>query len=323
MVVGVVAILVGVAVLAWASDQFVIGAARVALLRNVPSLVVGVVIVGFGTSAPELLVSTLAVVGDDVEVAIGNVVGSNLANLSLLLGLGALIVPLSVESRTVRREAPMVVAAVAAFAVVVHDGSVSRLEGVALVVAMAVSLWIVIRRQPGTDGEADAPELEDPVGPEVVELVDGATHRIGAEVARTVVGLIGTVASAQLLLWGALRVADEAGLSAGFVGVTLVAVGTSLPELVTVVQSARRRETDLVVGNLLGSNLFNALMVGGLIGLIGGPDVDDRGLTLVAPVAALVVAVIAAIAMRTRHTVTRLEGVVLIVGYAATVPFLT
>lgn len=302
----------GVIALAWAADQFVVGAARVALLRRIPPLVVGVVIVGFGTSAPELLVSALAVVDDETAIAVGNVVGSNLANLTLLLGLGAIIVPLAVTSATVRREAPLVVAATVAFFLAVQGG-IQRWEGALLVAAMAASLLLIVRA---------SPSAADQVGEDTTDLAGPEQHRLGRESARTAVGLVGTVAAAQLLLWGALRVADETGLSGGFVGVTLVAVGTSLPELVTVVQSARRRQTDLIVGNLLGSNLFNAFVVGGTIGLIGGPPVDDRSLTIVAAGAAVGAAVVAGVAMLTRHTVTRAEGIGLVAIYAVSVPLL-
>ena len=315
MLLGVAAIVVGVAALAWAADQFVLGAARVALIRNVPSLVVGVVIVGFGTSAPELLVSALAVLDDNTAVAVGNVVGSNLANLTLLLGIGAVVVALTVESRTVRLEAPLVVAATVAFAVAVQGG-IQWWEGVLLLAGLVGSL-LVIARKPANESSPDA------VGADVVELADPAHHRLGVEVVRTAIGLVATVATAQLLLWGALRVADETGLSGGFVGVTLVAVGTSLPELVTVIQSARRRETDLIVGNLLGSNLFNALAVGGAIGILGAPSIDDTSLTVVGVGAAVIAAILATIAMATRRTVTRTEGIVLIVAYLATIPLLT
>lgn len=316
MLLGVAAILVGVAALAWAADQFVLGAARVALIRNVPSLVVGVVIVGFGTSAPELLVSALAVLDDNTAVAVGNVVGSNLANLTLLLGIGAVIVALRVESRTVRLEAPLVLAATIAFALAVQGG-IERWEGLLLVAGLAGSLALITRR-PQID-----PTEPDAVGSDVVELADVEHHRFGVEVGRTIAGLVATVATAQLLLWGALRVADETGLSGGFVGVTLVAVGTSLPELVTVVQSARRGETDLIVGNLLGSNLFNALAVGGVIGILGAPGLDDTSLTVVGAGAAIAAAALATVAMATRRTVTRTEGIVLIVAYVATIPLLT
>ena len=311
MFLAILALLVGVAVLAWSADQFVLGAARVALVKQVPTLVVGVVIVGFGTSAPELLVSALATVGDEPAVAVGNVIGSNIANLSLLLGIGALLVPLTVDSRTVRREALLVVAAVVLLGLAVQGDGITRIEGAGLLVAMAVALFIVTRQSPG-----------DVLGDEVAELADVASHSLTREIVRTLIGLAGTIGAAQLLLWGALDLADRAGLSGGFVGATLVAVGTSLPELVTVIQSARRQETDLIVGNLLGSNLFNAFVVGGVIGLIGGPAIDDTSLTTLAAGAAVVIAIVAALAMRTRHTVSHVEGAVLVVAYLALVPLL-
>lgn len=307
----VVAVVVGLALLTYAADQFVLGAARVALIRNVPSLVVGVVIVGFGTSAPELLVSTLAAIRGSSEIAIGNIVGSNIANLSLLLGIGAMIVPVVVDSRTVKREAPLVLGAMALFALVVQGGGISRVEGGLLLAAMATGLYVVTRRSVG-----------DPIGPDVVELAEPAAHSIGTEALRTVLGLAGTLAGAQLLLNGALEIASRSNLSEGFVGVTMVAVGTSLPELVTVIQSARRNETDLIVGNLLGSNMFNALTVGGVAGLIGAPPIDVPSLTVVAALAAVVAAAVALLVMVTGHAVTRREGIVLSVAYLALVPFL-
>jgi len=311
MFLAILAVLVGVAILAWAADQFVIGAARVALIKNVPTLVVGVVIVGFGTSAPELLVSLLATIGDEPAVAVGNAIGSNIANLSLLLGVGALLVPLVVDSRTVKREALLVIVAVVALGLAVQGDGINRWEGVGLLVGLVLALLVVSRQSPG-----------DVLGDEVAELADTESHRFSAEVVRTVVGLAGTIGSAQLLLWGALDLADEFGLSGGFVGATLVAIGTSLPELVTVVQSARRGETDLIVGNLLGSNLFNSFGVGAVIGIVGGPALDDTSLTVIAASASVVIAVVAAIAMWTGRTVSRIEGAVLVVAYVALVPFL-
>jgi cation:H+ antiporter len=311
MLLTVAALLAGVVLLASAADQFVIGAARVALISRISPLVVGVVIIGFGTSCPELLVSAFAAAGGDAEIAVGNIVGSNIANLSLLLGVGALIVPIAVASSTVRREAPITVGAVVLFAVLVQGG-LSRPDGVVLFAAMGFALWRVIR------GSNEG----DPLGPETEELADPSHHSMRREVVRTVIGLIGTIGGAQLLLWGAVDVADRAGLGEGFVGATLVAIGTSLPELVTVVQSARRRETDLIVGNLLGSNLFNALAVGGLVGLIGAPGFDAPSLTTVAAGAAVLVAVAATWAMTTGRQVQRWEGALLIGAYAAIVPFL-
>lgn len=312
MLVALLAVVAGAAILAVAADQFVVGAARVALLRRMSPLVVGVVIIGFGTSSPELLVSASAAVGGDGAIAVGNVVGSNIANLTLLLGIGAAIVPLVVASSTVRREAPLVVVAVAAFAVVVFDGDVGVVEGVVLLVGLAGAIgWI-------TRGSSS-----DPIAAEAVEFGDARAHRFDVEVARTLVGLAATIGAAQLLLWGAVDAADRLGLGAGFVGATLVAVGTSLPELVTVVQSARRAETDLVVGNLLGSNLFNALGVGGVMGVIGVEGIDGAAVTSVGPLVAVGVAGIAWVAMASGRRVARLEGILLVVAYAAIVPVLT
>lgn len=301
----------GIVLLAVAADQFVVGAARVAVLRKVPPLLVGVLIVGFGTSAPELLVSVLAASGGEPEVAFGNLVGSNLANLTLLLGIAAVLVPLSIHSRVVRREAPLVVGAMFLLLLAAQGGGVSRVEGAGLLVVMAGVMVVVTRSQAG-----------DPLTEETIEFADASTHRFGVEVARTVAGLAGTVGGAQLLLWGAVDLADRAGLSAGFVGVSMVAVGTSLPELVTVLQSARRNETDLIVGNLLGSNLFNTLVVGGAVGLIADGGLDDPALTVVAASAAAIAGGVALVLMRTDHVVTRREGLVLIASYLAVLPLL-
>lgn len=312
MVLTLAALMIGIGLLAYAADQLVVGAARIAIVRNISPLLIGLVIVGFGTSLPELLVSTLAATGGDIEVAIGNIAGSNIANLSLLLGVGAMIVPISIDSATVRREVPLTVGAMVAFAVAVQGG-INRFEGLVLLVAMAGALVWVSRRT-GSDDDALAVDTE--------EFTDGASHSLGVELARTIGGLVGTVAGAQLLLWSALDLVDRTGLGGGFIGATLVALGTSLPELVTVVQSARRRETDLIVGNLLGSNLFNGLAVAGVAGLLGPGVVDNRALTLVAAGGAVLVALVAGAAMSTRYRVERWEGAGLILLYLCFIPLL-
>ncbi len=293
----------GGVLLAFAADQFVIGAARIALLRRLSPLAVGVVIVGFGTSAPELLVSVLAATAGDMPIAVGNIVGSNIANLTLLLGLGAVLLPLTVASKTVRREAPLTVAATVAFGLAVQSG-IAVWEGAVLLALMAAVIWRVMRT-----GSSDS------LGAEADQFADAAAHNLRTEVIRTLLGLIGTLAGAQLLLTGALDLATLAGLSEGFVGATLVAVGTSLPELVTVVQSARRREGDLILGNLLGSNLFNALAVGGMVGTLGTGAAVGTKLSIVAAGIAVAVAGLAWMMMRTGRTVSRREGALLVAIY--------
>ena len=204
------------------------------------------------------------------------------------------------------------VAAMVAFAVAVQGGGVSVFEGVLLLIALGLAIWKVTT---GSSG--------DPLGPEAQELADVEGRPLAREAVRTLLGLLGTLAGAQLLLWGAVDIADRAGLGEGFVGATLVAIGTSLPELVTVIQSARRRETDLIVGNLLGSNMFNALGVGGVIGLLGSSGLDAPALSGFAVVAAVGVSIVVLVMMITRRTIGRLEGILLVVLYAVLVPFLS
>jgi cation:H+ antiporter len=308
------ALAAGVVLLAVAADQFVVGAARLATALRVPMIVIGVVLVGFGTSLPEALVSALAAARGEMAVSLGNVVGSNVANLSLLLGIGALIFPIAVSSTVVTREWPLTLASAVLLAVVA-GGALSRAEGFVLLGAMAAALtWVVAsgrRARPG-----------DPLAEEVGEFV-GEAPRPVRETIRAVLGLAGTLAGSQALLWGALRIADELSLASGFVGATLVAIGTSLPELVTVVQSARRRESDLIVGNLLGSNLFNALAVTGVAAVIGNAPVGDRSLTFDATIAGVGLTVVAGVFLITGRRVGRIEAAVLLLIYAGFVVWLS
>lgn len=312
VIIAVLLLVAGLAVLAWAADQFVVGAARLARRLQVPAVVVGVVVVGFGTSLPEALVSALAAGRGEVAVAVGNIVGSNIANLSLLLGVGALIAPLAVGSGVVRREIPLVIAATAALAVAVQ-GTFAAWRGVALFAGMAAILIVVVRSSMRARGDVLGGETDE-------FLEDGAST--AAEAARTVLGLLGILAASQAVLTGALDIAEELDLAAGFVGVTIVAVGTSLPELVTVIQSARRGESDLVVGNLLGSNLFNSLAVGGMTGMIAAAPVGDVAITTRAVASMGVVTVLAAVLLVTGRRITRLEAVILLVAYAASLVLL-
>lgn len=307
IVVALIEVAVGLFLLTRAADEFVDGAANVAGTLRVSAVVVGAVIVGFGTSAPELLVSSLAAANGDLALGVGNVVGSNVANLSLVLAAAAFIVKLQVSSSVLNREAPLSLLSVLAFAWFAHDG-LARWEGVVLLLGLAAALsWIVLGGRVPV-----APELSlDPAFEDHTAL--------GPELARTGVGLVGTVAGAQLLVWGATAIADWAGLTGGFVGFTLVAIGTSLPELVTAVAAARKGQTELILGNLLGSNMFNSLAVGGAIALIGPGPIGDRALATVGLGCMVAVAVIAWIFMVTFKRVHRGEAAVLLAIWVAAV----
>ncbi|CAN5124644.1 calcium/sodium antiporter [soil metagenome] len=306
-------LLVGLLLLAYAADQFVIGAGRLSRILGVPPVVVGVVIVGFGTSLPELLVSGLGAAGGEADAAFGNAMGSNIANLTLILGTGALIHPLAVSSRILRREIPLSLVAMALAAVGALLGG-PRLAGVALLVSGVAFIVATLRASGG--------EPADALGADTDDLLQPETHTTRAEGIRTALGLIGTVAGAQMLLTGALALAEMAGLSGGAVGATIVAVGTSLPELVTVVQAARRNEPDLVLGNLWGSNLFNSLIVTGVSFTVSTTALTT-GLALTGAVGIMVGAgVLAALLVRSNRTLTRVEGAVLLLVYAASLPVL-
>ena len=300
----------GLALLTYAADAFVLGAVRVARQIRISTIVIGAVVIGFGTSAPEAVVSGLAAGSGELDIAVGNIIGSNIANLSLVLGAAALVGTIVVGSTTIRREAPLSMAAVVAFAVVVQDG-LTRVEGIALLVLLVVVLtWLLVRSR-GAD-----PELTG----EVEEFLTDAPIRTGVEVGRTLLGLVGTVAAAQVLVMSATEIAGELGLEEGFVGLTIVAIGTSLPELATALQAARKDETDLIVGNLLGSNMFNSLAVGATAALAGPGAVEDANLTGIATVLMLAVAGLATVTMVTGRRVVRNEGVLLLVLWLLVLP---
>ena len=313
MILAVVGVVVGLVALTKAADEFVAGAARLSAALNVPPVIIGAVVVGFGTSAPEMVVSAIASTQGKLDIAVGNIIGSNVANLTLVLGVATLITAMTVDSAILRREAPLSTASVVLFAVLVQGG-LQRWEGVVLLVAMAGALGLLFFGPRGGSEELAA---------EVDEFLDDdagiSTRR---EVARTLLGLVAVVAAAQLTVWGATEIADELGLGEGFIGLTLVAVGTSLPELVTAIAAARRQEEELVVGNLLGSNLFNSLAVGAVAGLVGPGALDDAKLAGIGTVAMVVVASGAWFFMSSGRRITRTEGVALLGGYAVVVPLL-
>ncbi len=278
MILDLVAFVVGLAVLVYAADQFVMGAARLADLLDMPEVIIGAVVLGFGTSAPELVVSAVAAAGGDQALGVGNIVGSNVANLSLVLGTAALVTTMGLTTIVLRREVPMSLGASVLFALAVVDGDLSRIEGVLLVVGLTAAVAYLVRA--GVAGEAAPDPDEEP------STMSRESLRAGA-------GLVGVVVAAQLVVTGATGIADTAGISKGFIGFSLVALGTSLPELVTTVAGARRSETQLIVGNLFGSNIFNSFAVGGAMGLVGPGDIDDSFLTGVGLLLMLAVGVLA------------------------------
>jgi cation:H+ antiporter len=300
----------GLVLLTVAADHLVLGASRVATRLRVSAVVVGVVIIGFGTSAPEFLVAGLAAVRGEVALALASLVGSNIANLTLVLGAGALVAPIAVASSTVRREAPMSIAGVALFAVAIAAG-LGVVTGVILAVAAVVAIWVLIRAARATT--APAPAM-------VTTLVHRPVRPV-AETVRVLAGIAGTVVGAQLLVVNAAEIAVRLGVPAEVIGFTLVAIGTSLPELVTAVQAQRRGEADLVVGNLLGSNLFNSLAGGAVVALSAGPDPRFH-LTYWLLGVMVAISVLAWVLLWKGYRASRRDAVVLLLVYLACLPLL-
>lgn len=315
MILPLLGIVAGLVLLTYAADWFVVGAARVSASLHLSTVVIGAVVIGFGTSAPEMVVSGIAAGSGALDIAVGNIIGSNVANLSMVLGAAALVTAITVESPTLKREAPISLGATLLFAWLVQDG-LTRGEGTILAVALAAALYVILK---GTGGE----DPEAAMGSEVDEFLgDGEEHPLKREVARTVGGLLAVLVAAQVLVTSATTIATELGLAQGFVGLTIVAIGTSLPELATSLQAARKNETDLIVGNLLGSNLFNSLGVGAVAALAGPGLVDDAKLTGLAVALMIGVGLGATLFMMTGKRVVRWEGMVLLIGYVAVMPLL-
>lgn len=306
--ISVLFLLVGIVLLTFAADHFVEGAAALAVRLKLSPVVVGAMVIGFGTSLPEMLVSGIASSQGDRDLGVGNIIGSNVANLSLVLGVSAMIIAIGVSATTIRRELPLSVAATLLFAALAQNG-LSRLDGAVFFVCL-VGVLVLLLRPSGGDGTDYEQEFDDLEG-----------EGDGNEAVRTVVGLVGTVAGAWLLVKGAVDIADQLGLSEGFVGLTMVAIGTSLPELVTAVVACRKGHTDLIVGNLLGSNIFNSLAVGAVIAFVGPGQILDQNLTGLATILMVGVALMAGLFMITRNKVVRWEAILLLIAYFATIPF--
>ncbi|MFF5289418.1 calcium/sodium antiporter [Paractinoplanes globisporus] len=304
---------VGLVLLTAAADQLVVGAGRLAAGWGISPVVVGVVVIGVGTSAPEFVVSGLAAAGGNSGLAVGNLVGSNIVNVTLILGVAALVGPIAVRSSVSRREAPLTVGAVIVLAVLAMLG-LGRIAGIVLLALTVAAVGLLIRTARGP--------IADPLAGEVDDFLDRPPiRRPGREVLRAVAGLAGTLAGAQLLVVTAMTAADRLGVPASVVGLTVVALGTSLPELVTAIQAQRRGEGDLLIGNLLGSNLFNSLAGGAVVGLAGRGSPASLGYA--APAVMVVVNVVVWLLLRRQHRIGRVGAGLLLTAYVVTFPLVT
>lgn len=305
-------LVVSLALVAVGGDQFIAAIARLARALKLRPTVVGVFIGGFGTSIVELIVAALAASRHSPQLAVGSLVGSVAANVCLALAIAALLTPLRAGSATVRREAPLSVASVALFAVLAVGG-ISFAKGVVMGVALlpVLGLLLLSARQRGPD----------PLGDEVVEFIDKAGRGPRPEAVRAVGSLVVMLVGADLMVNCAEGLAGRLGMTQGFAGLTLVGIGTSAPLIAASVQGARRGEHELVIGNVLGGNLFIALAGGGLVGLLSS---GRTGGTAVLALSVMVGAAVASwLAMARGGVLARWEALVLLVAYVAFLPFIS
>ncbi|GIH05253.1 sodium:calcium antiporter [Rhizocola hellebori] len=315
----------GLVLLTFAADHLVLGSSRLAARMRISPVVVGVVVIGLGTSAPEFLVSGVAAARGDTGIALGNITGSNILNLTLILGVAALVAKVTVTSSVIKREVPLAVGAVVMFGLLAWAG-LNVATGAVLALAAVGALALLLRwARQGRNAEL-AEEVTSYTGDERGEIHEPAaakarwTPPVWFEPIRAVLGLAGVLAGAQLLVVNASAIATDLGVPQLIIGFTLVALGTSLPELVTTIQAQRRGETDLVVGNLFGSNLFNSLAGGAVVAFAAPASAEPASVTLVLTM--ILTGGLAWALLRRGLTLTKIEGLVLITAYALTMPLL-
>ncbi|MBK5941525.1 calcium/sodium antiporter [Halochromatium roseum] len=312
MLLALVAIVGGLGVLVWSAERFIEGAAGTAVQVGMPPLVIGMVIVGFGTSAPEMVVSAFAALDGSPNLALGNAIGSNIANIGLILGLTALIAPIPVHSMIIRRELPLLLVISAVLGLLLWGGSLTRIESMLLLIGFVALIgWTLFSARHvrgdtlATAVSQDLAEHPMPLRPALFWLV---------------VGLALLVASSRVLVWGSVTVAQTLGVSDLVIGLTIVAIGTSLPELAASLIAARKGEHDIAIGNIVGSNLFNLLAVIGIAGSITPisaipPEVMLRDWPMM--MAGTIALFVMGYGFRGQGRINRLEGSILLATFIA------
>lgn len=307
----ILAVIAGLVVLVWSADRFVDGAAATAKHLGMPTLLIGMVIIGFGTSAPEMVVSALAAMQGNPGLALGNGFGSNITNIALILGLTAILAPITVQSRILKAELPVLMLATLVAGALLYDLEISRTDAWIMLglffVIMGWSIWRGMRQPKDALADDIAHELEEDSMP------------IGRALVWLFIGLALLIASSRLLVWGAVDIASALGVSDLIIGLTIVAIGTSLPELASSIIAVRKNEHDLAIGNVIGSNLFNTLAVVGIAGAIQplgvGSEVLYRDWTVMAGLT--VSLFVLGYGVLGRGRINRIEGALLVTAYAA------
>ncbi len=310
MLISITAIVVGFVLLIWGADRFIIGAAATARNLGVSPLIIGLTIVGFGTSAPEMLVSGIAAWSGNPALGLGNAMGSNITNIGLVLGLTALVVPISVHSRALQREYPVLIIIMIVALLLLWDHNLGRVDGLILLAGMVLMvLWMV---HIGLKERASDP-MSDEFAEEIPTDLSTAVAMLWL-----LIGLLTLLGSSKILVWGAIDIAHSFGVSDLIIGLTIIALGTSLPELAATLMGALKGEHDIAVGNVIGSNMFNLLAVLGIPGVIHPANFETIAIERDYLVMALFTAVLFVMGYGFRGRggrINRFEGAILLSGY--------
>ncbi len=307
------AIILGLVLLIWSADRFIEGAASTANHLGMPPLLIGILVVGFGTSAPEMVVSAIAALEGNPSLALGNALGSNIVNIALILGATALISPIVVESTIIKKEMPLLMLIVVLIGYMLIDNTLTLLEGIILLAGFfSLIAWSVIN---GLKSKRDA------LAKEVNAELKVHAMSLGWSLLWLLIGLVVLVLSSRLLVWGAVGVAKDLGISDLIIGLTIVALGTSLPELASSIIAARKGEHDIAIGNIVGSNMFNILAVIGIATIIKPmefieAEIFNRDWSIMA-VLTFMLFLMAFNVNRTNGRITRLKGAILLCSYIA------
>lgn len=313
-------IFLGFVLLGVGAEMLVNGASRLALRLGVTPLVVGLTIVAFATSAPELAVSVDSTLNGLSALALGNVVGSNIANIGLILGITAIINPINIQHEVVRKQIPIMIGCSVVMGLLVLDGEISRSEGILLVLGLIVYTYLSYR-QMGKEEDQGGPGNVPLIGRADAPVIEKQhSGRIILNVVLVIAGLGFLVIGSQVFVNNTITLARELGISEAIIGLTLVAVGTSVPELATSVAAALRKHSDIAIGNVVGSNIFNILSVLGITGIVGTIYADqfsliDFGMMMVFALVLLPIA-------RSGLVLSRLEGALLLAGYTSYIGYL-
>lgn len=272
MLMAILAVVGGLALLVWSADRFIDGAAATARHAGMPPLLIGMVIIGFGTSAPEMVVSAFASIQGNPNLALGNGYGSNITNIALILGITALLSPIAVHSQILRKELPLLSVITLLAGYQLMDGEISGTDAWILLGVFFLMMGWSITQGMRQRGDALGTDMEH-------ELDSDGTMPLGKAIFWLLLGLVLLVLSSRVLVWGAVDIASAMGVSDLVIGLTVVAIGTSLPELASSIIAVRKNEHDLALGNVIGSNMFNTLAVVGIAGAIHPMSVSPEVLT--------------------------------------------